>query len=431
MLYYSIENENKPISVALMRKALVEAIESAGSGKQIFIIPPDITRVHSGAGALTRILWEEYRDNIVSILPATGTHVPMTVQEIKRMYGEIPLNLFSTHNCRKDIVTLGTIPSSHIRKSSGGKLNYDWPVQVNRIIADNAKSLIISVGQVVPHEVTGMANYNKNVFIGCGGYESISKSHYLGAVYGIERIMGKAINPVREIINLGERLFAGHLQILYVLTVVGPDPEGRPVVKGLYIGSDIECFNRASEFSAKINIKEISEAPEKIVVYLKPEEYRSTWLGNKAIYRTRRAIGIDGELVILAPGIDKFGEDPEIDRLIRKYGYRHADEVIDLVEKNNDLQENLGVAAHLIHGSPEGRFRVTYCTGGLGENEIRKSGFGYGNIEDKFEKYDITKLKEGYNTLADGEKIYYISNPGLGLWKTTSKHFSSADGRGF
>lgn len=421
MLYYSIENENKPISTDRLRKALKAGIESAGAGKEILIIPPDITRVHSGAGTLTGLIWEEYSDKIVNILPATGTHVPMTEQEIKRMYGKIPLNLFRTHNCRKDIITLGKIPSSHIRKSSAGKLNYDWPVQVNRLIEENARSLIISVGQVVPHEVTGMANYNKNVFIGCGGYESISKSHYLGAVYGIERIMGKANNPVREIINLGERLFARHLQILYVLTVVGPDPEGIPVIKGLYIGSDIECFTRASGFSAKINIKDIKKAPDKIIVYLNPEEYRSTWLGNKAIYRTRKAISKGGELVILAPGIDKFGEDPEIDRLIRKYGYRCSDEVTELVEKNNDLQENLGVAAHLIHGSPEGRFRVTYCTGRLGENDIRKSGFGYARIEDIIKKYNIAEMKDGYNITADGEKIYYISNPGLGLWKTTPK----------
>ena len=416
MLYYSIENEDITISPEQIKKAVIDCIESAGPGKSLLIIPPDITRVHSGAGTITEMIWNEYRDKVKDILPAIGTHKPMNGFEIDRMYGDIPHELFRVHNCRKDIITLGKIPGSFIKEVSEGKLNYEWPVQVNKLVSEHAGSLIISVGQVVPHEVTGMANYNKNVFIGCGGYESINKSHYLGAVYGMERLMGQAMNPVREVINRGDRLFGKHLNILYILTVVATGHDGWPAIKGLFIGSDIECFTKASSFSARLNIKIIEKAPEKIVVFLNPFEYRSTWLGNKAIYRTRMAIADKGELIIIAPGLREFGEDKTIDMLIRKYGYRTSWKIIQLAEKNHDLQNNLAVAAHLIHGSPENRFSVTYCTDSIREDEIRNVGFGYAGLQKTKAKYDLENLREGFNINRNGEEFYYISNPALGLW---------------
>ena len=421
MLYFSIESEDRPLEQEQIKNALISAIESAGQGKALLIIPPDISRMHSGAGLITRMIWDEYRDKVKAILPATGTHKAMTKDEISLMYGPLTPGLFREHDCRHDIITLGKIPGSFISEASGGKLNYDWPVQVNRLIARHKGSLIISVGQVVPHEVTGMANYNKNIFIGCGGYESINKSHFLSAVCGIEKIMGKAINPVRDIINRGESLFASHLNILYILTVVDTGPDGSPSIKGIFTGTDIECFTRASRLSSKLNITLTDRAPGKVLVYLDPAIYRSTWLGNKAIYRTRMAIADKGELVIIAPGVNKFGEDDVIDALIRKYGYRTSEEIMKLVEENTDLQENLGAAAHLIHGSTENRFRVTYCAGGLDEKEIRSVGFDYAGIAETKERFKTGNLREGFNISSGGEEFYYIPNPGMGLWSTSNR----------
>lgn len=421
MLYYSIESEDRPLGKEQISKAIIAAIESAGKGKDLMIIPPDISRMHSGAGLISSIIWDEYRDKVKAVLPATGTHKAMTADEISLMYGSLAPGLFRDHDCRRDIVTLGKIPKSYISETSGGLVNYDWPVQVNKLIARQTGSLIISVGQVVPHEVTGMANYNKNIFIGCGGYESINKSHFLSAVCGIENIMGKAENPVRDIINRGESLFASHLNILYILTVVDKGPGGKPVIKGLFTGTDIECFNRASRLSLKLNLKLTDRAPGKVLVYLDPAIYRSTWLGNKAIYRTRMAIADKGELLIIAPGVSKFGEDEIIDGLIRKYGYRPSEEVLKLVKENSDLQENLGTAAHLIHGSPENRFSVTYCAGWLDEKEIRSVGFDYASIEETEKRFRTGNLQEGYNISSGGEEFYYIANPGMGLWSTTGK----------
>jgi hypothetical protein len=71
----------------------------------------------------------------------------------------------------------------------------------------------------------------------------------------------------------------------------------------------------------------------------------------------------------------------------------------------------LGAAAHLIHGSTEGRFSITYCPGHLSREEIESVNFRYARLDEMMEKYPIDKLKDGYNTLPDGEEIYFISNP--------------------
>jgi nickel-dependent lactate racemase len=306
-----------------------------------------------------------------------------------------------------------------VNQVSEGKLNFAWPAQVDKLIANGGFDLILSIGQVVPHEVIGMANYNKNIFVGTGGPEGINKSHFLGAVYGMERIMGRADNPVRAVLNYASEHFAKDLPIVYVQTVVAATNAGQ-VTRGLFIGDDIECFNRACELSLKVNFKMLDEPLKKVVVYLEPEEFKSTWLGNKSIYRTRMAMADKGELIVLAPGLREFGEDKQIDAMIRKYGYVGTDKVLALVEENEDLRSNLGAAAHLIHGSTEGRFSVTYCPGNLTKQQIEKANFQYADIGTMMAKYDPHKLKDGFNTV-DGEEIFFISNPSLGLWTSRDR----------
>ncbi|MCF8223973.1 MAG: lactate racemase domain-containing protein [Bacteroidales bacterium] len=418
MLYYEKGSTELSLTDKQIKEAVTSSIEATGKSNKILVIPPDITRLHSGAGRITEMIWEEYRDKVSHVLPALGTHAPMTAKEKTRMFGTVPHDIIHDHDWRNDIVKLGEVPGAYLDSVTGGLISYEWPLQVNKLINKHSDSLIVSVGQVVPHEVMGMANHNKNIFIGCGGAEAINKSHYLSAVYGMEKIMGRVSNPVREVLNFGESAFAEHLNILYILTVVSTDNKGNPQTKGLFTGTGPECLIKAASLSSKLNITKLDKPPVKIVVYLDPDLYRSTWLGNKAIYRTRMAIADGGELVIIAPGVDKFGEDSEIDSLIRKYGYRTSGEIKNLVKQNKDLQDNLAVAAHLIHGSSEKRFEVTYCPGKLKEDEVSQAGYGFCSIEDALKKYDVENLKNGYNTLAGGEEIYYISNPGLGLWQT-------------
>ena len=420
MIYYQNGSATNNLSREDLEAGLREAFGKLGEKHKVLAIPPDYTRLPSRAGELTEISWEYYGDRLTDILPALGTHTPMTDDQISHMFGKTPANLVRIHDWRNDVVTLGRVSAEIVEEVSEYKVHFDWPVQVNRLLVEGNFDLILSIGQVVPHEVVGMANYNKNVFVGTGGFEAINKSHYVGAVYGMERMMGRADTPVRRLFNYASENFAKQLPIVYVLTVVGVNKEGKQQTYGLFVGDDFAVFDVAAKLSLEVNFQMVEKPLKQVVVWLDPTEFKSTWLGNKSIYRTRMAIADGGELVVLAPALKEFGEDKEIDRLIRKYGYFGTPETLKAVEDNEELRNNLGAAAHLIHGSSEGRFSITYCPGKGAENltreEIESVGFRWGDIDETMQKYNFQHLKEGFNILPDGEEVYYISSPALGLW---------------
>ncbi len=417
MVYYSETDSDRGLNRDKVRAALESILSNFSGRTRVLILPPDMTRAHSGAGMITEMLWQKLGERVTDILPSLGTHAPMEPAGIARMFGKTPRTLFREHRWRTDIEELGRVPASFISSVTGGRLNFDYPVQVNRLISSGGHDLIISVGQVVPHEVTGMANYNKNVFVGCGGSEAINKSHFIGAVHGIENILGTIDNPVRAVLDRASEIAAPRLPLLYILTVVAPDDHDCLKIMGLFAGDDIECFRQAAALSRELNFTTMPHRLKKVVVWLDPEEFKSTWLGNKSIYRTRMMIADDGELVVLAPGVRSFGEDLAIDILIRKYGYRTTPEILAFTEANDDLKENLSAAAHLIHGSPENRFRVTYAAGHLSRQEVESVGYGYGEIDALMQRYDPGSLQTGFHRTADGEEFYFISNPATGLWK--------------
>ena len=421
MLYYSRGSTTDELQVPDLMAGLFAAFDKIAATGKVLAVPPDFTRYHSFAGLLTRLAYEYYGKQLTDILPALGTHSPMTAAQIDEMFSGVPETLFRVHRWKDDLVTLGEVPAAFLQEVSEGKVSYPWPAQVNKLLVDGGFDLILSIGQVVPHEVIGMANYNKNIFIGTGGREGINRSHYLGAVYGMEQIMGRADTPVRRVLNYASEHFASALPIVYVLTVVGRKDDGTLAVRGLFIGDDEACFLKACELSLAVNFEVLSEPLDKVVVYLDPREYKSTWLGNKSIYRTRMAIADGGELVVLAPGLKEFGEDARIDQLIRKYGYLTTPEILEAVDRNEDLRDNLSAAAHLIHGSSENRFTITYCPGSLSRKEIESVNFNYADLNEMLQKYSPQALHDGLNTLPNGEHIFYISNPALGLWAYKGK----------
>jgi nickel-dependent lactate racemase len=419
-LYCATGSADADLSTFQLQELFLESLARIGERQRVLIVPPDLSRIHSRAGDLTQYAWKHYGDRLKSVLPALGTHTPMRPDQIARMFGDVPQALFRVHNWRTDVETLGEVPADFIREQSEGKLDYAWPAQVNRLISQGGFDLILSIGQVVPHEVMGMANYTKNILIGTGGRDSINRSHYLGAVYGMERIMGRAENPVRSVLNYASDRFLRHLPIVYVLTVVGRTTDERLAVRGLFIGDDADCFHRAAELSVAVNF-EVLEAPiRKAIVYLDPHEYHSTWLGDKAVYRTRMALADGAELIILGPGVKTFGEDPAIDALIRKYGYRGTAATLEAVRRHPDLAADLSAAAHLIHGSSEGRFTIRWCAGELSQQEVEGVGYQYGDLNEMMERYNPRKLRQGYNRI-DGEEVFYVGNPGLGLWAHRGK----------
>ncbi|MBE6991232.1 MAG: DUF2088 domain-containing protein [Ruminococcaceae bacterium] len=419
--YYS-KNE-----FGLSREEIESALLASLDGRtlnNVLVIPPDFTRFHSNAGLITNIYYHALveRGCSVDILPALGTHVPVTEAEAAAMFGDIPFEKFIPHNWRTDVMRLGEVPAEYLEEITDGLWHDAVSVEINRMVMDEKYDLILSVGQVVPHEVIGMANHAKNLFVGVGGSDMINKSHMVGAVYGMERMMGKDHTPVRKILDYGLEHYLNERPIVFVLTVCTA-PGGNIRTHGLFIGNTRKVLEAAIELAQEKNIDFVETGIKKCIVYLDPSEFKSTWLGNKSVYRTRMAIADGGELLVLAPGIERFGEDMQVDKLIRKYGYKGRIKTLEQFEKpeNQDLRDNMSAAAHLIHGSADGRFNITYAVKNITKEEIESVGFGAADYDDVVKRYDPEKLQYGYNTLPDGEEVYYIPNPALGLWINREK----------
>lgn len=416
-IYFAAGSPTHSLSADDLRDALRQTFAAIGPRNKVLLLPPDQTRLFSRAGELTVMCHELLGDKVTDIMPALGTHDAMEPEQLDHMFPGVPHDLFRVHRWRDDVKTLGEVPASYVREVTGGLYDQPWKAQVNRMLIEGGHDLIFSLGQVVPHEVIGMANYNKNVFVGTGGVEGINESHYLSAVYGIEQTLGRANTPLRQILNHAQDEFCGDMPLLYALTVIQQMPDGKLHTRGLYIGDDHDTFFQAAELARQVNITHLPHAPQHIVAYLDPREFSSTWLGNKAIYRTRLAIATGGRLTVLGPAVKKFGEDASIDQLIRKYGYRTKSEIIQLFAENEDLRGNPSAAAHLVHGSHENRFEVVYAAGKLSADEIRAVGYTPGDINELMGRYDVSKLDDGFHTDIDGTEFYFIRNPALGLWE--------------
>jgi len=420
MLLISAGGPDARISGDELERLFIEALDKLGPRRKVIIVPPDGSRIHSLAGLLTETAWKYYGDAVKAVLPALGTHTPMSEEALSRMFPSVPKELFRVHDWRHDVETLGQLSAEEVEEISGGKVRFDFPVQVNRLLIEEGVDLILSLGQVVPHEVVGMANYTKNILVGTGGGGAIDRSHFLGAVCGLETIMGRIDTPVRRLLDLGARRFLKGLPLVYGMTVREARGTTGTVTRGFFVGEE-EAFHGAGELARKTNITLIEEPADRAVVYLDPGEYRSTWIGNKAVYRTRMAIADGGEIIILAPGVREFGEDREIDRLIRRYGYRGAERTLEAVDADDELASRLSAAAHCIHGSPEDRFTVTYCTGELRREEIESVGYRWADIHEMLKRYDPQRMESGLRAAPDGKRELYVPNPGLGLWAAADR----------
>ena len=470
-LFLSMGSETSDLSDATLQDCLARFLEALGPRDDVLLLPPDFSRVHSQAGKITRMICEQYRfipkqqeqesteatttttlsTPKIQILPALGTHAPMTLEEIQKMYGpelaQKSSDCFVVHDWRNDVVTIGHVPAEMVQKATYNTVNRPWPVQLNQTVwakrkclvsqpSENSNDdtnnnnrppkkpypLVLSIGQVVPHEVMGMSNFNKNLFVGTGGVQAINLSHFIGAVHGMERMMGRQDNPLRDILNQASTEFLhNELDLWYILTVVAQNAATSQLcIRGLYIGNDMDCYSQACQLSLQVNFTVLEKPIPRCVVYLDPDEFHSTWLGNKAIYRTRMAMADNGHLIILAPGVERFGEDDQVDALIRQYGYFGTPKSMQQLQDHSELQDNLSAVAHLIHGSSEGRFRITYCPGHLTPEEITSVGFDYQDLAEAMKRYDITTLADGWNTDEEGD-FYFIRKPSLGLWTVQSR----------
>ena len=420
---YRIAETAEGLSPEEIREELRKSLEGRVI-KKALLIPPDFTRFNSNAGFISNVYYHMLRAEgaEVDVLPALGTHVPVTREQWDVMFEDIPFEKMIVHHWREDVVKVGEVPAEYMEEITEGLWHDPLSVEVNRLIMDPSYDIILSVGQVVPHEVIGMANHSKNLFVGAGGSDMINKSHMVGAVYGMERMMGRDFTPVRKAFDYALEHFLSERPIVFALTVTTA-PGGVTKTHGLFIGETRKTLERAVALAQEKNIDFVETGIKKCVVYLNPEEFKTTWLGNKAVYRTRMAVADGGELLILAPGVERFGEDLTVDKLIRKYGYRGRLHTLEEFEKpeNQDLRDNMGAAAHLIHGSSDGRFHITYAVKNITREEIEGVGFAWADYDEMVKRYDPEKLAYGYTTMPDGEEIYFIPNPALGLWINREK----------
>jgi carbohydrate kinase (thermoresistant glucokinase family) len=402
--------------------------------KRVLLVPPDHTRLYSRAGEITALFFERLeRDGYeVGVLPALGTHAAMTEADTQLLFGDsIPHARILHHKWQTDLVRLGEISKTEIEVLSCGRITEPIPVEVDAELLNNW-DLVISVGQVVPHEVIGMANFTKNIVIGLGGAPTVHRSHFLGAVSDMETLMGRADGPVRYVVDAAfDRFIAPQIKVLWVLTVMEDTASG-VTQRGLFVGSGKSsdtggaAYRAAAELAADCNVDIMDREFTRVVCWLDPNEFRTTWLGNKAIYRTRMAIADSGELIILAPGVTHFGEDPAIDLLIRRHGYRGTPATLKALDTDADIAASLGAAAHLIHGSSEGRFTITYCTdpatGGLTREEVEAVGFTWRPLPEELARLAITaKSPTGPHLDSTGTGFDFIANPALGLWATRTR----------
>jgi len=397
--------------------------------RRVLLLPPDITRAHSGAGRLTEVLYHLFQGEAeVHVIPTLGQHVPHTPEENRRMFGSIPEDRIHAHDWRAGCVRLGEVPAEFVRQATRGAADWPIPVVLNRMLMEEPWDLVIHVGHVVPHEVLGFANHNKNYFIGLAGKEMICAAHMAAACCGIENNLGTLVTPIRACFNKAEEDYLGRLGDLYVQIVMARNSQGELVHTGLYVGDDLETYLDAARQSRRQNIAVLEEPLKKVVCVMQGDEFFSTWVANKAVYRTRMALADGGELIIIAPGLKRFGEQPEVDALIRKYGYCGTPRVMAAYRQDPLLRDLAHAAAHLIHGSSEGRFSITYAQRGLSRAEIEGVNFRYADLDATLAKYPPDRLKEGFNILPDGERVFFIPTPSAGLWATREKLFGRAVG---
>jgi nickel-dependent lactate racemase len=420
----------------LMRETVAQARRRlCAQPRRVLLLPPDITRMHSGAGRLTEILYHLLAEQAgpaadIHVIPTLGQHVPHTPEENRRMFGSIPNERIHAHDWREGCTPLGEISAAEVRAASGGRADWPIPIVLNRQLIEEPWDLIVNVGQVVPHEVLGFANHNKNYFIGLAGKATICASHIMAASGGIENNLGNLMTPLRSVFNLAEDRYLKHLPDVYVQIVMARDRDNRLVHTGLYVGDDLETYYAAARHSREQNITIFDEPVEKMVCVMQADEFVSTWVANKAIYRTRMALADGGELLVIAPGLKRFGEQPDVDRLIRRYGYCGTPRVLEQYRTEADLQDLAHGAAHLMNGSTEGRFTVTYAPGHLTRAEIESVGFRYADLAETIKRYQPDRLTEGWNTLADGERFFFIPTPSAGLWATRARLHDRSAGFG-
>ena len=379
------------LSPGELRAIIEQALLSVGPEARVLAIIPDKTRDDN-----TDILFPFAAEVLATrgvaqfdALVAQGTHVPMTEAEKRAKIGyadgmPVPgLGSIFDHLWDKpeELVLLGELSAERVRELTGGLISDPVPVQLNRLLAPGLYDTVLVLGATVPHEVAGFAGGAKYFFPGVAGPDLTHATHWLGALASIENVIGRVETPTRHMIEAAADFVPA--RIIVFNTVVTRSDDGKLHTHALFAGDFREAFRRSAEVSRHVHIKYTGRKYKRVVALL-DEHYDELWVGGKASYKLGGIIETGGELIIYAPHLTSISETHG--RMIEKYGYAPLDRVREMVALNEDLRNNLAVAAQLAHVSYAGhideyghvtaRYRITMASA-LDEETCRRVNLGF------------------------------------------------------
>ena len=407
------------LSAADLREIARDALGSVPAGARVLAVIPDKTR-DDNTDRLFPIVAQELagrRAARVDALVAQGTHPPMTDAEKRAKIGgsadDIPLlgEVFDHHWDRpSELTTLGTLSAGEIGRLSGGLMNTDVPVQLNRRLAPGTYDYILVLGAVVPHEVAGFAGGAKYFFPGVAGPELTHLTHWLGALASIENVIGRVETPTRHVIEAAaDRVTT---PVIGFTSVSTRDSAGLHT-HALFTGGLRHTVRQAAAVSAQVHIRYTGRRYTRVVALL-DEHYDELWVGGKASYKLGGVIENGGELVVYAPHLK--GISTTHGAMIEKYGYAPLERVREMVEGSDELRANLCVAAHLAHvsyagrlaadGTVEPRYRITLASA-IPEEVCRRVKLGFAECA----SIDIEAARRDPDTLVvdnAGRDLYLV-----------------------
>ncbi len=350
--------------------------------KHVLVIIPDGTRT-APIPLMFRLLYEQIgrRAARLDYLIALGTHPPMPSEALDRLVG-IPasertvrypnVQIFNHRWDESEALRLvGTISSEEMERLTGGLINGDVPVRLNRLI--NEYDHVIICGPVFPHEVAGFSGGYKYFVPGIGGPEILNATHWLGALVTSLRTIGVKDTPVRRVIHRAAEFVS--TPVVCLAMVLQGD-----ALHGLYIGEPVEAWSAAADLSAKLNIITVPN-PFKRVLSVPSTMYDDLWTAAKAMYKTEPVIADGGEVIIYAPQITEISYTHG--KLIDQVGYHVRDYILKQWDRFSDVPG--AILAHSTHVKGSGtyeagfevpRIRVTLATG-IPEGRCRRVNLGY------------------------------------------------------
>ena len=322
-------------------------------GRRVLVLIPDGTRTMP-MPAVFDLLEQELVPRVAALdyLVALGTHQPMSDAQLGKMVGrEVTqgrAGASSIFNHRwedpETFVNLGTIPASEIADLTGGRLDQDVPVALNKLILDYDHVLIC--GPVFPHEVVGFSGGTKYLFPGIAGSEIIHFTHWLGALITSYDIIGTVESPVRAVIDRAARLVDKPLSLLAL--VVTHDG-----IAGCYCGDPHEAWLAAAALSARRHIVWV-DRPYDRVLSVMPPLYDDLWTAAKGMYKAEPAVADGGEVIIYAPKLDEISYSHG--KLIDEIGYHCRDYFLGQWQRFKDYPG--GILAHSTHLKGQGSYDV-------------------------------------------------------------------------